>query len=153
MPTIPISALCARTQLERVLRHGHVVLDLDAGMQLVEAREQLRQQVEAGRPRGGEGERADTGVAGACERAARVREQRLRPEHVVREQPAVLGQLGAAGGPHDQRMAQLRLELGDLLRDRRLADEELVGGARERGASGDGREGAQPGVQLHALKL
>ena len=140
-------------ELERVLRLGHVVLDLDIGVQLVKTREQLGQQVQAGRSGGGERQRAGLVVARTRERPACVREQRLGSEHVVGEQSAVLRQLRAAGRPRQQPMAELRFELGDLLRNRRLADVELLGGAGERCAPRDRREGAQSGVQLHAPKV
>jgi len=123
-------------ELERVLRLGHVVVDLDPGIELVELRENPRQQVQPGRSRRGQGKRADPCVAGARDRAASVREQRLCPEHVVGKQLPLLGELCSPCSPRDQPAPDLELELGDLFRDCGLADVELFGRPRKRAAPG-----------------
>jgi hypothetical protein len=65
-------------------------------------------------------------------RAGRARQHREAVAEARRARRARLGQAQAAAGTLDQRRADFLFEQADLLRDRRLGDEKLLGGARER---------------------
>ena len=69
-----------------------------------------------------------------------------------RSRPASVGTRAAAAA-HEQRGAELALERGDLLGDRRLAERERLGGARERAGAGDRAERQQPACVEHSVSL
>ena len=74
-------------------------------------------------------------------------------EHALRvaeDHAALGGQLDAAARAPEDLDAELLLEPADLLRDRRLREEELVTGLRQRAVAGDGGDRAQV-TELHAL--
>src|SRR6185503_18512236 len=78
------------------------------------------------------------GLAGQRQQAARVTEQeRARP-----------GRRGAAAEPIQQLHAELVLEAAHVLGDRRLGQEERLGGAREAAQLGDLHEDLEP-TQVH----
>ena len=64
---------------------------------------------------------------------------------------ARLGQREPPTRPLDQRRADLLFERPHLLRDRRLGDMQLLGGAGERQLAGDRLEGAQRGQRRQAV--
>ena len=84
--------------------------------------------------------RAAQRVVGQSQDRARIRQQAL----------ACLGQCHAMGQPVEQSRTDFRLELPDLLAERRLADPEPDRGAREMQLLGDSQEIAEV-AQLHIL--
>jgi hypothetical protein len=115
-------------KVERSARCPEPEVDLNGGVLFVEPREGFRQQVRAGYSRGGERELAHLGVAAGRERPARVREQRLGAQDVVGENLSRGRQRDAARAANDQLRAELCFERRNVLRHRRLADEQDRGG-------------------------
>src|SRR3954447_11230439 len=58
-----------------------------------------------------------------------------------------------AGAPLDERDAKLALEIGDVLRNRGLADAEFARRIRKRFAANEGAVGTQSGIKLHNYSL
>ena len=56
---------------------------------------------------------------------------------VLDQQPAGVGQVRAAARARDERSADLRLERGEVLRDRGLGERQRVGGGGQRAVVGD----------------
>jgi hypothetical protein len=122
-------------------------------MTLAEVEHDLGQEVRAGHPRRSERERPGVCLRARRQRPPRVREQRLRAQHVVGEKLPGGGERRAQATSCDEPLADLGLERRDVFRDRRLADVKLLGGARERAAPGQRGEGPQARLQLHHLWL
>jgi hypothetical protein len=72
---------------------------------------------------------------------------------VLHQQPAGVGELGAAARAGDERRAHLRLERGQVLRDRGLREREGVGGGGQRTVVGDRAQRAQPPEVVHKRTL
>jgi hypothetical protein len=95
-------------------------------MSLEEGREESREEVFPGNARRGDGHCPRFRIR-SLDSPPRVREQRLRPQHVVREHSSRWRQCDAAPPSDDELAADLGLEGRHVLRDGRLADEELGG--------------------------
>ncbi|HKH31206.1 MAG TPA: hypothetical protein VKA45_09150 [Gaiellaceae bacterium] len=114
---------------KRLGRGRDVELELDSRIAVAELEQNVRQQVCPRNPRRRERQRAGLGLGPGAERALRVREQRLRAQHVVGEQLAGRRERRAGPAARNERLADLRFERGEVLRDRRLADVKLRGRA------------------------
>ena len=104
-----------------------------------------------GIPEAASDERARRAVLACRERPAGVREQSLRPQHVVGEQLTGGSQRRLPPPADDELLAELGFERRDVLRHRRLADVELLRRTGERPLPRDGREGAQTCLDIHSF--
>jgi len=140
-------------EIDRARRGGQAEVQLYHGVSLVEACDELGQEVRAGNARCRERERSDVRVAARGQGAAGIREQRFRAEHVVRKDVARRSQGRAAPIANDELGSELGLEGSDVLRDRRLADVQALGGPREGALTGNCRESSQSRLEVHHLRL
>jgi hypothetical protein len=140
-------------EIDRTRGGGQPEVELYRGVSLVEACDELRQQVRAGNARCGERERSDLSVAARRQRAAGIREQCFSAEHVVREDVARRSQGRATPIADDELGSELRLEGSDVFGDRGLADVQALGGPREGALTGNCGEGSQSRFQVHHLRL
>ena len=81
------------------------------------------------------------------------REPVERGAGVLDEQPAGVGQLGAAARARDERGADLGLERGQVLRDGGLGEGQRVGRGGQRAVVGDRAQRAQAPEVIHKLSL
>jgi hypothetical protein len=143
----------AAHEVERPARGGEAEVDRHGRVQLVEAGDDLGEHVRAGDPRGGQRERADLRVSTCRECAVRVGEKRLGAQHVAGEELARRRERRLPCSASDQQRPELCLERRDVLRHRGLADEQLLGGPRERAPARDRRKRPKPRLQLHEQSL
>ena len=109
------------------LAHGN----LDLGVRLAEPGERGWEQVLPGRREGPEGELPALQPHDGAYRPPRLLLQRQHPLGVVRQRRPGVGQAHRPPLPHEQRRADLPLQVRDLKAERRLRDEALVGCPRE----------------------
>jgi len=126
-----------------------VDLEVHVGMRLAEAPDQLRcgavQPCRTGEP---DGQRAGHAQRGARAAFDGVPDPRHDSLGLLAEGASPGGELDAARQPAEQRVAELTLQLLDLLRERRLLDAEGAGGTRQVAVLRHGQEVAQVS-QLH----
>jgi hypothetical protein len=118
-------------------------VDLDAGMELAQPREQRGPQLMAGRGRAPEPQRAEHAAARARRARERCVDRLQRGSAVGQQPPARLGELHVARRADEQLDAELVLELADRRAQRRRGHVQAIGRPREVQLLGDRDEIAQ----------
>jgi hypothetical protein len=140
-------------ELDGIGRRRRLQADLHGRVAVVEAGQDRRQQVRRGCRGGGDRKHARLRLGVGRKRPARVREQGLGAQHELGEHLARRRQRRALSPARDQPPPDLGLQQRQMLGDRRLAHIQLLGGAGQRSAAGDRREGTEPRLELHNLTL